>query len=66
LNYTINYFVCPECGHEIPLPRRKSKVRERGHIKDLYCPWCGKVQKTKEIRLNRSVVNLAGEVVEYK
>ena len=35
-------FVCPECDTEIPLPREHCTQREKGHIKDLYCPKCKK------------------------
>lgn len=48
MQYTISTFTCPECGMRIPLPRFKSYKRKRGHIKDLYCPKCNKVQKTTE------------------
>ena len=66
MNYTINDFVCPECGQTIPLPRRKGKVREKGHIKDLWCPFCQKIQKTREYRLNRGVKTLDGEKLGWK
>lgn len=48
--FTISYFVCPECGNIFPLPRKKSKKRNKGHIKDLYCVCCGEVVKTTEVR----------------
>lgn len=48
--YTISDFICPECGRSFPLPRQKSKRREKGHIKDLYCPFCKKYVKTFEER----------------
>jgi len=41
-------FTCPECGQVITLPRKSSKKRKRGHIKDLYCPTCKEVRKFVE------------------
>lgn len=61
---TISYFVCPECGLEMPLSRVKCLRREKGHIKDLYCPTCKKVQKFKEIRNIDFYKNLDGETLE--
>ena len=49
-NYTISYFVCPECGNTFPLPRNKDAQRKKKHIKDLYCVFCNKVVKTIENR----------------
>jgi len=40
---TIEYYICPECGLKFPIPRQKR--REKGHIKDLWCVNCRKVQK---------------------
>lgn len=42
--------ICPECGRNFPIIRAASKTREKGHIKDLYCPFCKKDQKFREIR----------------
>lgn len=63
---TISYFVCPECGLEMPLSRVKCLRREKGHIKDLYCPTCRKVQKFKEIRNIDFYKNLDGEILDEK
>ena len=49
-SYEISYFKCPECSNSIPLPRMKNARRSKGHIKDLFCPYCNDVVKTKEIR----------------
>jgi hypothetical protein len=51
-NYTISYFICPECGKALPLPRNKCSKRKKNHIKDLYCVYCKKIVKTVEIREN--------------
>ena len=36
---------CKECGSVFTVPRKRSRKREEGHIKDLYCVKCGKVTK---------------------
>ena len=59
----ISQFVCPECNHIIPLPR-SHKQRKNGHVKDIYCPWCAKVQHTIEYKDNQPIRNLDGEVIE--
>lgn len=61
--YSISNFECPGCGNLIPLPRRNTKKRENGHIKDLFCPYCNKVQKTKEYKSNQPIRNMAGEII---
>lgn len=50
--YSISYFMCTECGKKFPLPRPQSQRREKGHVKDLWCPFCKKMVKTIEIRDN--------------
>ena len=39
-NLIINQFYCSECGFKMELPRQKSKKRETGHLKRLYCCRC--------------------------
>lgn len=56
-------FVCPECDTEIPLPREHCTQREKGHIKDLYCPKCKKKQKFKEYNYKQFYKTLDGEVI---
>lgn len=48
--FEISQFICPTCGTSFPLPRPKSCRREKGHVKDLWCPYCKMIVKTKEIR----------------
>lgn len=59
----ISLFICPECGGKFPLPRRQSKKREKGHIKDLYCPYCNKVVKTMEIRTGDTYITEDGKIL---
>lgn len=42
----ISRFYCPECGLLMTVPRKRP--RETGHIKDLFCVRCNKVQKMEE------------------
>lgn len=49
-NYTISFCICPNCGRSFPVPRFKRKNREKGHIKDIWCPFCQKVEKMREVR----------------
>lgn len=59
-SFTISTFICPECGQRFPLPRPSRSQRERGHIKDLWCPKCKEIQKFIEIRESDFVINQEG------
>jgi len=48
-NVRISDCVCIICKSNFPIPRIKHQ-RERGHIKDLYCPKCGKITQHWEVR----------------
>ena len=61
--YNISTFVCPDCGTEMPIPRWHGRRREKGHIKDLYCPKCKKTQKFKEFNNKECYKTLDGEVI---
>ena len=39
-NLLIHEFYCVRCGFKMELPRKKSKKRESGHLKKLYCCNC--------------------------
>lgn len=52
LSYTTSELICPECGGVVPIPRRRGSQRERGHIKDFWCPYCRKEVKMKEKQFN--------------
>lgn len=43
-NYCISYLRCGHCGHIMPIPRRKSRLREKNHIKTIYCYNCQDVR----------------------
>lgn len=61
--YKTSEFICMECENVIPLPRLQSCQREKGHIKDLYCPCCRKIVKTLEIRCGDVYIKNNGNVV---
>ena len=46
--FNISLFKCPDCGLDMFVPREIRHKRKIGHIKDLYCVRCGKIQKMKE------------------
>ena len=62
-NYSVSYFICPNCNNKFPLPRINGKTRERGHIKDLWCPYCKEVVKTLEVRDRDVYKNMCGEIL---
>ena len=36
----IAYYKCPDCQNVLSIPRQGGRRRERGHKKDLWCPFC--------------------------
>jgi hypothetical protein len=36
----IHDFYCTKCGLRMPLPRKRSLLKETGHLKKLYCLNC--------------------------
>ena len=65
MKYTISQFECPGCNHVIPLPRQNKRCRENGHIKDIYCPWCNKVQHMLEYKSEQPIKTLDGNMIDY-
>lgn len=41
---------CSECGEVFTIPRNNGRLREKGHKKDIYCPFCQKVTKFTQTR----------------
>ena len=42
---------CTQCGNKnIPIPRKKSKERESGHLKKMYCIYCKQMTNMVEVR----------------
>ena len=41
MSYVVHNFYCLKCGRPgIPIARNTGQLREPGHRKKLYCPWC--------------------------
>lgn len=50
-NMTISDFYCTECGRKgLPVQRKMGREREPGHLKNLYCLYCGKNVNMVEIK----------------
>lgn len=50
-NFEIHRFFCPACGMEtLPIARKPSRLREKGHLKKLYCYHCKKTMNMVECR----------------
>ena len=51
MKYVSHRFFCPRCGREgIPIARKISQQREKGHLKRLYCPYCNMTLNMVECR----------------
>lgn len=51
MNFSVHQFMCPICCREtIPVARRASQQRFKGHRKWLYCPWRKQQVNTYECR----------------
>ena len=57
-SFDFTNLVCLECGYIFTIPRRTYKLKNNGHIKDLWCPRCKNVNKHYEIRNIDSFMNL--------
>lgn len=50
-SFTISDFYCTECGKKgLPIARRAGAQRESGHLKKLYCIYCGREVNHAEVR----------------
>lgn len=48
---TISDFYCTRCGNKgISLPRKISREREPGHLKEIWCPYCNMKTNHVEVR----------------
>ena len=51
MKMTQSRFFCTRCGREgLPLMRKQGQQREAGHLKKLYCIYCGKEVNHAEVR----------------
>lgn len=50
VKFSSSRFFCTECGNEgIPIMREYNKKREKGHLKRLFCLYCGREVNHAEI-----------------
>ena len=50
-NTTMSEFYCTLCGRQgLPVWRRNGRAREAGHLKKLFCLYCGKPTNHAEIK----------------
>lgn len=61
--YEISKCICPECGKQFPIPRIKGNRREKGHVKNLWCPFCQKTVKMVEIREKDFYTTIDGKII---
>lgn len=62
---TLSDFYCTCCGNKgIPVFRRKSKERESGHLKKLFCIYCQADKNMVEIR-NSNKYTLDDFLIEF-
>ena len=47
-NMYTSYMTCSECGKQFPIMRNRGYMRERGHLKNMWCPFCKKEVKFVE------------------
>lgn len=59
--FTISQCICPDCKNKFPIPRKISKQREKGHLKDIWCPFCKETKTMLEIRESDTYLNSIGE-----
>lgn len=46
----ISHLKCTKCHNEISIPRKRGKLRQNGHIKHMYCPFCQEETPFEESR----------------
>lgn len=44
----LSIMTCVDCGKQFPIMRNHGERRAKGHIKDMWCPWCKKESKFVE------------------
>ncbi|MGI6501640.1 MAG: hypothetical protein ACOX1S_12380 [Anaerostipes sp.] len=49
---------------QFPIPRKKNQSREKGYIKNIWCPFCKKVEAMKEYRSFEAEKNGLGERID--
>ena len=41
----ISMLACKDCGSRFPIPRKTCQLREKEHVKDIWCYRCKRVTK---------------------
>lgn len=49
-NVTISDLYCEKCGFHTTVPRSRSRKRNFGHMKKLWCPFCKEEINFREVR----------------
>ena len=44
------WFKCPDCKCMQSAFKASSHKTKEGHVKDMWCPWCKKVEKFVQVR----------------
>lgn len=59
----LSSFICPECENTLCLMRNRGEQRERGHIKDMWCPFCKEERKFIELKACKPYTKRDGTIV---
>lgn len=59
----LSMLICPECGKSFPIMRNHGQRRERGHVKDIWCPYCKADRKFKEVGRKGYMTTASGSVI---
>ena len=66
-DFAISRMFCCNCGKEgVPIGRKAGHYREAGHLKKLYCIYCGKEWNHAEVRSMHSDYNYDDFKLEMK
>ena len=50
MKLVIENYNCENCNNIFPIPRNKGQLRNKKHIKDIYCIKCKKITKHLNIK----------------
>ena len=59
----ISTCICKVCGFKMPIPRNHGNPREKGHIKDLWCPRCKIQTKFVEVPKGDYAIDFNGNII---
>lgn len=62
--YNISTCICPDCGNQMYVPRKAGQTRNKGHQKNLWCPYCKEIKTMREYReVKDAWKNMVGEML---